>query len=299
MPSKSRNVSSIALTLYDERGTMWMVDCGEATQHRILHTPLRLSKLEYLFITHLHGDHIFGLPGLLSSRSHQGGDTSLTLFGPRGLRQYIEASLKISQTTLSYELIINEIEPGIILHDDTFIVEAAHLEHRVECFGYRIVEKPQPGKLDSEKLKRLGVPFGPHLTLLKQGKDVILTDGTKLQSADFVGPERPGRIITILGDTCYCESAIKLAHHADVLVHEATFASELTHSACDFGHSTSQQAAKVARSAEASALIMTHISSRYNDEELQKLLAEAQAIFASSVIANDGMEYEIPRRVKP
>jgi ribonuclease Z len=295
MPSKARNVTSIALTLYDERGTMWLFDCGEATQHRILHTSLKLGKLEYIFITHMHGDHIFGLPGLLSSRSHQGGDTPLTIFGPKGIRQYVETSLKTSGTALTYELRIEEIEPGEILHDETFAIEAAHLEHRIECFGYRIREKEQPGRLDSDRLKQLGIPAGPHLALLKKGEDVVLADGTTLYSADFVGPTRPGRIVTILGDTCYCDTSIELARHADVVVHEATFASDRSENACQYGHSTAEEAAKVAKQAEAKALILTHISSRYQEEVSSRLLSEAQAVFKASSIAQDFMEFDIPK----
>jgi ribonuclease Z len=295
MPSKARNVTSIAMTLYDERGTMWLFDCGEATQHRILHTPLKLGKLEYIFITHMHGDHIFGLPGLLSSRSHHGGDTPLTIFGPKGIRQYVETSLKTSCTALTYELNIREIEPGEILQDETFSVEAAHLEHRVECFGYRIMERELPGRLDSDKLKQLGIPAGPHLARLKKGEDVVLADGTSLYSADFVGPARPGRIVTILGDTCFCDASIKLASQADVVVHEATFASDRSVHACEYGHSTAEEAAKVAKQAEARALILTHISSRYQEDVASSLLAEAQAVFPGSFIAHDYMEFEISR----
>ncbi|MDD9267811.1 ribonuclease Z [Paenibacillus sp. GCM10023248] len=297
MPSKQRNVTSIALNLLDERGTYWLFDCGEGTQQQILNSPVKLGRTEKLFITHLHGDHLYGLPGLLTSRSYLGGDTALTMYGPPGLRRFVETALEVSGAHLSYTLDIVEIqEEGLLFEDDTFLVETARLEHRIECFGYRIVEKEQPGKLMHEKLTALGIPAGPIYGKLKLGQSVQLEDGTVLHGADFQGPPIPGRIVTILGDTRYCSGARLLARGADVLVHEATFGMDKQELAYSFDHATSTDAARIAQEAGAGALIMTHISSRYQGDAVLELLQEAQHHHPNSHIARDFWSFEVPRK---
>ncbi|KRE59501.1 ribonuclease Z [Paenibacillus sp. Soil750] len=298
MPSKQRNVTSIALNLLDERGTYWLVDCGEGTQQQILNSPVKLGRTEKIFITHLHGDHLYGLPGILTSRSYLGGDTPLTLYGPRGLKQFVETALEVSGAHLSYTLHLVELdEEGIIFEDESFLVETARLEHRIECFGFRIVEKDQPGKLLNEKLKELGVPPGPIYGQLKLGHTVQLEDGRTIHGQDFLGAPVPGRVVVILGDTRYCEGAKKLARGADVLVHEATFAMDKQELAYAFDHATSTDAARTAQEAGANALIMTHLSSRYQGESVNELLHQAQQIHSNSHLARDFWSFDIPRKV--
>lgn len=297
MPSKQRNVTSIALNLLDERGTYWLFDCGEGTQQQILNSPVKLGRTEMLFITHLHGDHLYGLPGLLTSRSYLGGDSPLTLFGPRGLKRFVETALEVSGAHLSYTLQIVEIEEeGLIFEDESFQVETARLEHRIECFGFRIVEKDQLGKLMQDKLKELGIPAGPIYGKLKQGQSVQFEDGRMLHGTDFLGAPIPGRIVVILGDTRYCNGAKYLARGADVLVHEATFAMDKQELAYDFDHATSNDAARIAQEAGANVLIMTHISSRYQGEAITELLLEAQKVHNNSYIAKDFWSFEVPRK---
>jgi ribonuclease Z len=298
MPSRRRNVTSIALSLLDETGGFWLFDCGEGTQQQILQSPIRLGRTDRIFITHLHGDHLYGLPGILTSRSYQGGEGTLTLYGPVGLRQFTETVLTLSQAKLSYELDVVEIvEEGIIAEDEMFRVEARRLNHRIESFGYRIVEKDKEGKLDAAKLKELGVPFGPLYGALKQGKSVTLEDGRVISSADVVGPAVPGRIVTVLGDTLKTDSAVDLARNADVLVHEATFDRSKADMASRFHHSTTEDAAQTALQAGAQVLIMTHISSRYGEEEAEMLQQEAREIFANAYVAEDFWSYRIPYRI--
>jgi ribonuclease Z len=296
MPSKQRNVTSIALNLLAERGVYWLFDCGEGTQQQILHSPVKLSRMEKLFITHLHGDHIYGIPGLLTSRSYQGGDTPLTVYGPKGLRMFIEQALTVSEAHLTYKLTIVEIEQeGLLFEDENFQVETARLEHRVESFGYRIVERDQPGKLMHDKLKDMGIVSGPIYGKLKKGMTIELEDGRMLNGADFVGKPLQGRIVVILGDTKYCPGAIRLARGAHVVVHEATFAQERQELADAFDHATTVDAARTAEEAGASVLIMTHISSRYQLEDIDKLLQEARSIHLNSYIAKDFWNFEIER----
>jgi ribonuclease Z len=295
VPAKSRNVTSIALKLLEERGAVWLFDCGEATQHQILHTSLKPRKIEKIFITHLHGDHIFGLPGLLGSRSFQGGETELTVYGPPGIREFIEVSLSISGTHLLYPLKIEEIEEGPIFEDDQFLVEARLLDHALPCFGYRIVEKDKPGVLQADKLKELGVKPGPIFKRLKEGEAVTLDDGRIINGTDFLGSPIKGRIVTILGDTRPSLAARELAHNADALIHEATFSKEQERMAHDYFHSTTKQAAETAAAANAGKLFLTHISSRFTETEWLELEREARETFPESYIASDFFEASITR----
>lgn len=291
MPSKERNTSALALKLLEERGTIWLFDCGEATQHRILHTSIRPRKIEKIFITHLHGDHIFGLPGLLSSRSFLGGEEKLILYGPSGLKEWITSAFEISKTHLSYPLEFVEVQEGVIFEDDQFIVIAKELEHVVPCFGFRIEQKPLPGELLIEKTRQLGVPKGPLLGKLKHGEDVVLEDGTVIFSKDVTSPPKRGFIVTILGDTKYCDSARELSIDADVVVHEATFDQSTGHLAASYGHSTNIEAAQIAKEANAKNLLLNHISARFLARDLHKLVKEAKEIFPNAMIVNDYSQY--------
>ncbi|MED4973172.1 ribonuclease Z [Geobacillus kaustophilus NBRC 102445] len=295
VPAKERNVSSIALQLLDERGATWLFDCGEATQHQILHTAIRPRRIEHIFITHLHGDHLFGLPGLLGSRSFQSGETPLTVFGPKGIRAFVETALSVSGTRLRYELNIAEIEEGVIFDDERFQVIAKRLDHGMLSYGFRVVEKDLPGPLLVDRLKALGVRPGPIYQQIKQGKTVMLDDGTVIDGREFVGPPQKGRIVAVLGDTRFCEAAIELARDADVVVHEATFAAAEQRLAHDYFHSTTTDAAEVARRAGAKRLILTHISSRYQGEAALQLVAEARSVFPNTELAVDFASFSIPR----
>ena len=178
VPAKHRNVSSIALKLLDELNSIWLFDCGEATQHQILKTSVKPRKIDKIFITHMHGDHIYGLPGLLSSRAFQGGDTPLTIYGPPGIRQYVSMSMKLSQSHVKYPIDYVEFtEEGKLFENSQFTVTVKRLRHGIPSYGFRIQEKDREGELMAEELKEIGVPFGPLFGQLKQGKTVTLDDG--------------------------------------------------------------------------------------------------------------------------
>jgi ribonuclease Z len=294
VPAKHRNVTSIALKLLEERNEVWLFDCGEGTQMQILHTTIRPRKIEKIFITHLHGDHLFGLPGLISSRSFQGGTEPLEVYGPAGVEDFVRMSLKVSKTRLSYPIKFIEISEGIVFKDEQFEVSCKKLDHGIDSYGYRIVETDHQGELQVEKLAALGIKPGPIYGQLKQGKTVTLEDGTVVNGADFVGESRKGRIVTILGDTRYHPNAIALAQDADVLVHESTFKKDEAKMAKMYFHSTTQQAANVAKSANVEQLILTHISARYLAKDVQELRAEAAAVFPKVFIAKDFYQFPIP-----
>lgn len=296
-PSRTRNVSSMALQL-PQQATLWLFDCGEATQHQILRSPLRLSQLDRIFFTHLHGDHLFGLPGLLASRSMQnGGATPVTLYGPAGLGEYIRVSLEISQSHLGYPIHVEVIKPGLVYEDDHFQVVCAPVRHRIEAYGYAVLEKTQPGQFDVERARALGIPPGPLYGRLKNGETVELPDGRKFDGRDLVGPPRPGRKIVHCGDTIYTPASVELARDADVLIHEATYLQAEAAQAQRGMHSTAVTAAQVAQRANVKMLILTHFSARYEaGPQLAELLAEARAIFPNTVLAHDFYSYEAPRR---
>jgi ribonuclease Z len=287
MPFKERNTSAIALRMEKNGGGIWLFDCGEATQHQFLHTSLKPGKIKKIWITHLHGDHIFGLPGLLGSRSFMQSEDKLTLYGPDDLKRYVDVSLETSGTYLSYPLHFETIEDGCLYEFEHSRVTVKKLVHTMPSYGFRIEEKSHPPRLKADLLKKKGILPGPLYSDLKKGRDVTLESGEVLKSADYLHSPEKGKTAVILGDTSLCDAAVELARDADVLVHEATFSEKLADHAERFGHSTAVHAAQTARDAKAKMLILTHISARYQKEESQTLLDEARSIFQNSHMACD------------
>lgn len=295
VPSKQRNVSSLALKLLDERNSIWLFDCGEATQHQILETTLKPRKIEKIFISHMHGDHIFGLPGLLSSRGFQGGKERITIYGPMGIKGYVTSSLKYSGTYLNYPIDFIEFkEPGVLFDDKQFKVSVGKLKHGLPSYGFRIEEADHEGTLDAKKLKELNIPPGPIYGRIKNKETVELEDGRIINGQDFVGPKQKGRVVTILGDTVEHPNSIELSKNADVLVHESTFSSKESDLARQYNHSTTTQAAQIAKKAGVTKLLLTHFSSRYMYKDMKQLKNEARAIFPNTYLMNDLQEVSIP-----
>ena len=294
VPAKHRNVSSLALKLLDERNAIWLFDCGEGTQMQILRTNIRPRKIEKIFISHLHGDHIFGLPGLLSSRSFQGGEEPIIIYGPTGLENYVRTSLQVTKTHLAYPLEFVELSAGIIFEDKQFSVECMLLNHGIESYGFRVTEADHEGMLQVEKLAELGIPAGPIYGKLKQGQVVTLPDGRVLDGKDFVGESKKGRVLTIFGDTRFTNKSSQFAKNSDVIVHESTFNKNEAKLARAYFHSTTQQAATIAKEAHAKKLMLTHISARYLAKEAKELEEEAKEIFPNTQMAKDFDIIDIP-----
>lgn len=297
VPTRARNVSSIALRL-PQRAELWLFDCGEGTQHQFLRSDLKVSQISRIFVTHMHGDHVFGLAGLLASCGLAGNVKRIDLYGPPGLEDYLQACCRYSQTHISYPFTVHQVQPGVVYEDNEYIVSCQPLKHRVTAFGYRITEKDKPGRFNVDKAKALGIPPGPIYAKLKRGAVVTLPDGRKINGSEFSGQPIPGRKFVYCTDTVFCDSAVELAKGADVLVHEATFAHQDAELAFQRLHSTSTMAAQVALMGGVKKLIMTHFSPRYapgNPILLDDLLTEARAIFPNTDLAYDFFSYEIPK----
>ncbi|KMK76394.1 ribonuclease Z [Alkalihalobacillus pseudalcaliphilus] len=293
IPATKRNVSGLALRFLKRNGPQWLFDCGEATQHQILQTPISLTKIEKIFISHLHGDHIFGLPGLIGSRSFQGATTELIVYGPKGIEEFVTQSLKISQTYLKYPINFIEVtEEKTLFHENGIKVEAFPLDHVMPSFAYKLTEDDKQGELLVNKLQEFDIQPGPIYQKIKNQEAITLADGTNLDVRQFVGPSKKGRTVIVAGDTRPKTELIDFSKHADLLIHEATFRSELEEQANKFGHSTIKNAASIADRANVKQLILTHISSRYVDED-EALLQEAKQFFKETLIAHDQMYFKL------
>jgi len=300
VPTRARNVSAVALRL-PQRSELWLFDCGEGTQHQFLRSDLRLSQLRRVFITHMHGDHVFGLPGLLASLGLSGSSDGVDLYGPDPLDAYLQGVLRTSSTRIGYPLAVHPVRAaaetrGVVFEDEDLLVRSTPLHHRVPAYAYRVEQKPRAGRFDIAKARELNIPPGPVYAALKRGETVSLDDGRSIDGRDLCGPPRPGASVVYCTDTVFCESAVELARGADLLIHESTFSHAEAEMAFQRQHSTSTMAAQTAAEAGVRKLVLTHLSPRYapgNAVTADDLLAEAQAIFPATVLAKDFLSIEV------
>ncbi|MEL7834871.1 ribonuclease Z [Fodinibius sp. Rm-B-1B1-1] len=285
-PTATRHLSSVAVW---REGSVYLFDCGENAQMRMLQGGLKRSQIDCIFISHFDTDHYSGLVGLLSTLQLQRRDRELTIVGPEGIQEYVEWNFEFANIDLSYPINFVEVEEGFeekrVVDEDEFYVEARPLNHTKFCVGYRFQEKDKPGKVDAEKAQEQGISEDWQYKELKAGNDVELDDGTVVKSADIVGHPRPGDSFAYITDTKYCPNSVKLAMNTNVLFHESTFSESLSEKAEETGHSTAKDAARVANEAKTKLLVITHFSARYTNEYV--LLREARDDFFPTWVATE------------
>ena len=300
VPTLTRNVSSLALKL-TQSAEVWLFDCGEGTQHQIMKSNIKSSQIKKIFVTHMHGDHIYGLPGLLATLGLSGNSRGIEIYGPSDLRNYVSSALKSSYCKLSFPINFIDVESfafenKILFENEKITVNCASLRHRLPAYGYRVSEKEKPGLFDVGKAKKFKIPPGPIYSKLQAGEIVKLDDGRSFRGEDFCGPPREGESFVYCTDTIFSDSAVNLSKNADLLVHESTFSKEDEEMAYEKLHSTTTMAAKTALLSNTKKLIITHLSPRYTNKSSIKpsdLLKEAQRIFPNTHLAKDFLTTEI------
>jgi len=297
MPVGHRHLSALAV---ERKGRILLFDCGEGTQYRLLHADLSRARIDAIFVTHLHGDHCYGLPGLLSTMALQQRRDPVTMVVPEGARAMLEAIPGAHPDELPFSVEVREIGPGLseacVYETDELTVTARPLQHRRFAMGFRLAERTRPGRFDPERARALGVPEGPAFARLQDGTAVTLDDGTTVQPEQVMGPPRPGLAVAYVTDTRPCDGGRALAADADLLYHDATFGSELQERAVETGHSTAHEAAEVARDAGARRLLLGHISARYDDST--PIGEEARTVFPRAEVATELRRYVLDPREK-
>ena len=302
VPTRARNVSAMALRL-PQRSELWLFDCGEGTQHQFMRSSLRLSQLRRIFITHMHGDHIYGLPGLLASLGLAGKSNGIDIYGPSPLNDFLQGVFKNSSCKISYPLRIHAVEEfafgdSSLIDDKDISVSCAPLKHRIPAFAYRIDQKAKTGKFDLKKAQELKIPPGPVYAALKRGENISLPDGRTFQGKDFTGAPKSGLSMVYCTDTMFSEKAVEFSMGTDLLVHESTFAHNDADMAYQKAHSTSTMAAQTALGAHVGQLILTHFSPRYAPNNVitpNDLLNEAKAIFPNTLLAKDFLQIDVKK----
>ncbi len=288
--SSSRSHPAIVLKAF---GETLLFDCGEGTQRQLIYGKISPMKISKIFITHYHGDHILGIPGLLQSMNFRGRETELTIYGPKGLDNLRSAISNLGSNlgfpNFDFPLEWVEIDSGTIIENEEYIIKAQRVKHNTLALAYSVEEIKKPRFL-REKAIELGVPVGPDFGKLHKGIPVEV-NGKTINPEQVLGPPRKGHKITYSGDTMPCEEMIEFARDSSILIHEATYKAEDKDKAESHGHSTSKDAAEIALYSNSEKLILTHISTRYTD--VSDLLSQAREIFENTELAEDLMKKEI------
>jgi ribonuclease Z len=284
---------SLPAVLLRRQGEQLMFDCGEGVQRQMVKAKVGFHRKMKIFVSHMHGDHVLGLPGLLQTMALLGRERKLEVYGPEGIAGFLECLQESLQFGLTFPVEILEMQgDGVVCEEKDYVVEAVRSNHVVNGFAYAFVEKPRAGRFYPEKAKALGVPKGELWSRLQHGKAVELADGRVAHPEEVLGSLRKGRKIVYSGDTGPFEAFVRFAAGADLVIHESTFDDALAEKAEVDGHSTPSQAALQAKRAEAKQLALTHISARYADAGL--LLEQAQKVFENTVVAEDFLVLELP-----
>ena len=285
VPTKERNPSSILIS-YGSEGIL--IDCGEGTQRQLKITGIKLTKITKILISHWHGDHVLGLPGLIQSLGASDYNKTLRVYGPKGTKEYFKALTKTFVFDRRIELEVNEVKKDKFFENEDFLLEALPLEHRIPTLGFNFIEKDKR-KIDLKRVKKLGIPEGPLLGKLQDGESIVYKN-KKIKPEQVTYLEK-GKKITIITDSLLCNNCYKLAKNADLLICEATYSSKLEDKGEEYYHMTAKQAAQIANKTNVKKLVLTHFSARYkNTQEIEE---DARDIFDNVICAKDFMKINL------
>lgn len=289
-PAYGRNPTSQIVQFF---GNYFLLDCGEATQIQLRKFSIKFQRIDHIFISHLHGDHYLGLPGLLSSMHLLGRTEPLHLYAEQGLKDILDANNMHSHTVLHFPLVFHPLNPGLseVLYDDRKItVRSFPMKHSIPCCGFLFEEKPRARKLIKEQLEKYNVPIAD-MESLKAGADFKTSAGEIIPNNEITMPAAPSRKYAYCADTIYFEDIIPAISNADLIYHEATFTEDMKDRAKQTMHCTAKDAATIALKAKVKKLIIGHFSARY--KELTPLLEEAQQVFPNTVLAAEGTTFNV------
>lgn len=292
MPLPYRHLTSVLLR---RDGDLFLFDGGEGTQVSLRRLNLKWKKINAIFVSHTHADHVTGLPGILMLNAQVERIEPLFIFGPPKIKEYIETSRKVLDMYINYPIEVKEITaPSIVFEGDGFYIRAFPLDHTKTCVGYTLEELDRPGEFNPEKAELLNVPVGPLWGKLQKGQPVVSSDGKTVFPEDVMGKKRSGRKFSFVTDTLYKTSIAKEVYGSDLLVCEAMFENDLIDQAKEKKHMTAREAALIARDSNSLRMYMIHYSPRYNDKELEKLLLQAREIYPGAELSKDRMCIDIP-----
>ena len=273
----------------------FLIDCGEGTQLQLRKYKIKMQSIQHIFISHLHGDHYFGLIGFISTMHLLGREKELHIYAPKELKEIIYIQLAASKTELRFPLFFHEFsfdEPELLMESNNLFVHTIPLSHSLPCCGFLFKEKKKSRRMKKEKIEEYNIPLEA-IAAIKRGEDYCLSDGTKVPHLELTRGAQKSRSFAFCSDTSYYEKIIPQIKGVDMLYHEATFLDELKERARQTMHSTAKEAATIASKAQVGKLIIGHYSQRYFD--LNPLLDEAQAIFPKTYLAKEGERFELKR----
>ncbi|MFP4268170.1 MAG: ribonuclease Z [Spirochaetaceae bacterium] len=298
MPLPNRYLTSVLLR---REGDLFLFDCGEGTQVSLRKLNLRWKKIDTIFISHTHADHVTGLPGILMLSSQVDREEPLYIIGPPKIKEYVEENRRVLDMYINYEIIIKEVEEeGEVYRGEGFSVKAFPLYHTKPCLGYTLEEYPRPGVFFPDKAEALDVEKGPLWAKLQAGEEVTSATGEKVRPSDVLGPERPGRKFSFVTDTSYNSSIAPNVTDSDLFICEGMFKEDLAESAGEKRHLTARQAAQIAAEAGGiKKLGLIHYSPRYTDYEIKQMLKEAKELFPAAFLTRDRQSLDIPYKEDP
>lgn len=292
MPLPYRHLTSVLLR---RDGDLFLFDCGEATQISLKRLNLKWKKIDAIFISHTHADHVTGLPGIMMLSSQVDRTEPLYIYGPPKIAEYVESSRKVLDMYINYPVIVKEITAPCVVHEgDGFYIRAFPLQHTKTCVGYTLEELDRPGEFNPEKASELGIPRGPLWGKLQKGESVQTENGTVVNPSDVMGEKRSGRKFSFVTDTQYIPSIAKEVKGSNLLICEGMFADDCEDQAREKKHMTSRQAATIAKDSDSLRMAMIHYSPRYTDRDLELLLTQAKEVYPNAELTRDRMIFDIP-----